>query len=125
MRKPILIVDDEPIVQESIKECLNDAGYQAVTTDSDEEALQLIKGQDFSIIVLDIRWPGEIGLMALKKMRALKPQSKFIVVTAYPSPDLAIKAMKLGIVDYLSKPIAPDDLERLIRETFLKCESEQ
>jgi len=125
VRKPILVVDDEPIVRESIRNWLKDAGYQVATAESDEEAFELIKEQHFSVMVLDIKWPGKAGLMPLKEMKAMKPQVKFIVMTAYPSPEVAVEAMKLGAVDYLIKPVVPDDLERLIRETLPKCENEQ
>ena len=123
--KPILIVDDEPIVRESIKDWLKEAGYQVVTAESGEEALELIEKQDFSVIVLDVRLPGKTGITVLKEVKALKPEIKSIVITAYPSTELAAEATKLGAVDYLVKPIASDDLERLIRETLLKCESQE
>jgi len=118
-------VDDEPIVRESIRDWLRDAGYQVTTAESGEEALELIEKQDFSVVVLDIRLPGKTGIKVLKEIKVLKPQIKSIIITAYPSAELAAEAMKLGAVDYLIKPIAPDDLERLIRETLLKCEGEE
>jgi len=123
--KPILIVDDEPIVRESIRDWLKDAGYQVATAESGEEALEMIEKQDFSVMILDVRLPGKTGITVLKEVRALKPEIKSIIITAYPSTELAAEAMKLGAVDYLIKPIAPDDLERLIRETLLKCERQE
>ena len=123
--KPILIVDDEPIVRESIRDWLTDAGYYVATAETGEEALEMIEKQDFSVMILDIRLPGKTGITVLKEVKALKPEIKSIVITAYPSNELATEAMKLGAIDYLIKPIAPDDLERLIRETLAKCESKQ
>jgi len=123
--KPILIVDDEPIVRESIGDWLKDAGYQVATAESGEEALEMVEKQDFSVMILDLRLPGKTGITVLKEVKALNPQIKSIVITAYPSVELAVEAMKLGAVDYLIKPVAPDDLERLIRETLLKCESKE
>jgi len=123
--KPILIVDDEPIVRESIRDWLKDAGYQVATAESGEEALEMIEKQDFSVMILDVRLPGKTGITVLKEVKALKPEIKSIIITAYPSTELAAEAMKLGAVDYLIKPIAPDDLERLIRETLLKCERQE
>ncbi len=123
--KPILIVDDEPIVREAIRDWLKDAGYQVATAESGEEALELIEKQDFSVMVLDIRMPGKTGITVLREVKALKPKIKSIIITAYPTAEFAAEAMKLGAVDYLIKPIQPDDLERLIRETLLKCESQK
>ena len=124
-RKPILIVDDEPIVRESIRDWLKDAGYQVATAESGEQALEMIEKQDFGVVVLDVRLPGKTGIKVLKELKALKPQIKSIIITAYPSAELAVEARKLGAVDYLIKPVAPDDLERLIRETLLECESQE
>lgn len=121
--KPILIVDDEPIVRESIRDWLKDAGYQVATAVSGEEALEMIDKQEFSVMILDVRLPGKTGIKVLNEVKALNPHIKSIVITAYPSVELAVEAMKLGAVDYLIKPVAPDDLERLIRETLLKLES--
>ena len=124
-RKPILIVDDEPIVRESIRDWLKDAGYQVATAESGEQALEMIEKQDFGVVVLDVRLPGKTGIKVLKELKALKPQIKSIIITAYSSAELAVEARKLGAVDYLIKPVAPDDLERLIRETLLECESQE
>ena len=116
--KPILIVDDEPIVRESIRDWLQEAGYPVATAESGEEALKMMETQDFSVLVLDVRLPGKTGVQILREVKTLKPQIKSIIITAYPSAELAVEAMKLGAVDYLIKPVAPDELERLIRETL-------
>jgi DNA-binding NtrC family response regulator len=123
-KRPILIVDDEPIVRESLRDWLRDAGYQVATAESGEEALDLVQKQDFSIIVLDVRLPGKTGISVLREIKAFKPQIKSIVITAYPSAELADEARALGAVDYLIKPIAPDDLERLVREAVAEYESQ-
>ena len=121
----ILIVDDEPIVRESIRDWLEDAGYQVEMAGSGEEALELIEKQDFNVIILDIRLPGQTGIKVLREVKALKPQIISIIITAYPAKELADEAKKLGAVDYLIKPIAPEDLERLIRETLQKVKSDK
>ena len=123
--KPVLIVDDEAIVRESIRDWLKEDGYDVATAESGEEALEMMAKQDFGVIVLDIRLLGKSGIQVLKEVKAVKPQIKSIIISAYPSTELAAEAMKLGAVDYLIKPVAPDDLERLIQETLLKCENEQ
>ena len=123
--KPILIVDDEPIVRESIRDWLKDAGYKVATAETGEEALALVGKQDFSVIIMDVRLPGKTGVTVLKEVKALKPGIKSIIITAYPSAEMVAEARKLGVVDYLIKPIAPDDLERLVRETLAKLEPEE
>jgi len=114
----VLIVDDEAIVRESIRDWLEDAGYPVATAESGEEALDLIGRQDFSVMVLDIRLPGKTGIMVLKEVKSQRPWIKSIIITAYPSEETTMEAKQLGAIDYLIKPIAPDDLEKLIRETL-------
>ena len=116
--KAVLIVDDEAIVRESLKDWLKDA-YQVTTAETGEEALELIEKQDFDILIVDVRLPGKSGIQVLKEVKEIKPRIKSIFITAYPSAELAVEAMKLGAVDYLIKPVTPDDLEKLIQENAL------
>ena len=116
--KTILVVDDEPIVRESIRDWLKEAGYNVMTAETGEEAIKLLDKHDISILVIDVRLPGRTGISVLKDVKSKKPQIKSIVITAYPSEELSEEAKKQGAVDYLVKPINPDDLEILIRETL-------
>jgi CheY-like chemotaxis protein len=113
----VLIVDDEQIVRESIGDWLKDAGYQVATAENGEEALEMVEKQDFSVMVLDLRLPGKTGITVLKEVKTQRPWIKSVIITAYPSEETITEAKKLG-ADYLIKPIAPDDLERLIQETL-------
>lgn len=122
--KPILIVDDEPIVRESLRDWLQDAGYKVVTAETGEEALDLISRQDFCVLILDIRLPGRTGIAVLKEVKEKKPDTKAIIITAYPTSDLTAEALKLGAMDCLVKPIVPDDLERLVRDAVKKYQNE-
>jgi DNA-binding NtrC family response regulator len=120
MNKSILIVDDEAIVRESIRDWLLNAGYQVATAETGEQALGMIEKNDFAVLIVDVRLPGMTGIEALQEVKAIKPQIKSIVITAYPTFEIATEAKKLGAIDYLIKPVVPDDLERLIQETLLK-----
>jgi heterodisulfide reductase subunit A len=123
--KPILVVDDEAIVRESIRDWLKDAGYEVSVAESGEEALKLIQEKDFGVMVLDLRLPGVNGIDVLRKAKKLKPEIKSIVITAYPTMLTQEEASKLGAIDYLVKPIFPDKLEELIRETLGAVEDEK
>ena len=122
--KTVLIVDDEAIVRESLKDWLKDT-YRVATAKTGEEALELIEKEDFDILVVDVRLPGKSGIQVLKEVKEVKPYIESIVITGYPTVDLAVDAMKLGAVDYLVKPVAPDDLERLIRATLLESKGKR
>jgi len=120
---PILIVDDEAIVRQSIRDWLVDSGYQVCVAESGEEALELIMKQDFSVLIVDLRLPQMTGIDVLKRVKTLKPKVRSIVITAYPTMLSKEEATRLGTVDYLVKPIFPDRLEALIRETLGEIDS--
>jgi sulfite reductase subunit B len=123
-KRSILIVDDETIVRDSLRDWLKDAGYNVATADTAEQAREIIDNQDFAVIVLDIRLRGETGLSVLKEVKAKRPWIKSIIMTAYASPETAAVARKLGVVEYLTKPVAPDDIEKLIKYTLDSIGSE-
>jgi len=116
--KPILIVEDEAIMRESLRDWLTDGGYQVETAEEGEEALKAIAEQDFGIVILDLKLPGKDGVEILREARATKPQLRGIIITAYPSVQTAVEAMKEGAVDYLPKPFDLNDLEKTIRDTL-------
>ncbi len=123
--KSILVVDDEAIVRESIRDWLKDAGYQVSVAESGEEALKMIQKQDFGVMILDLRLPGINGIDVLKRAKTLKPDIKSIVITAYPTMLTQEEATKLGAIDYLIKPIFPDKLEELVRDTVGEAEGKK
>jgi len=116
--KPILVVEDEVIMRESLRDWLTDSGYQVETAEEGEEALKTIAEQDFGIVILDLKLPGKDGLEVLKEAKAQRPQLKGIIITAYPSAETAAEARRIGAADYLSKPFDLNQLEKLIREVL-------
>jgi len=116
--KPILVVDDEAVMRESLRDWLTDSGYQVETAEDGEEALKTIAEQDFDIAILDLKLPGKDGIEVLREARAKRPQLKGVIITAYPSVQTVVEAMKEGAIDYLLKPFDLNELEKLIRETL-------
>jgi NADH-quinone oxidoreductase subunit E len=116
--KPILVIEDEAIMRDSLRDWLTESGYQVATVENGEEALRTITEQDFGLLILDLRLPGKDGLHVLKEARASRPELKGIIITAYPSLETAVEAMKEGAVDYLAKPVDLNQLEKLIEETL-------
>jgi len=112
--KPVLIVEDETIVRDSLRDWLSEQGYEVDTAEAGEEALQKIGEREFGVAVLDLRLPGKDGLEVLREATAQNPKFKGIIITAYPSVETAVEAMKIGAVDYIVKPFAPDALEKAI-----------
>lgn len=116
--KPVLIVEDEAIMRESLRDWLKDGGYDVETVERGEDALAKIGEVDFGLMLLDMKLPGKSGLQVLKEARVLNPELKGIIITAYPTVETAVEAMKNGAVDYLVKPVDLNALETLIEESL-------
>jgi len=112
-KRSVLVVDDEKIVRDSLKDWLQE-GYNVATAETGEEAIEVIKNRDFDVLILDVRLTGKSGLQVLNEIREIKPQIKVIIMTAYPSVELAVEAMKAGATDYIVKPFSPEQLKGLI-----------
>lgn len=118
MAKSVLLVEDEAIVRDGLKDWLTEDGYEVVTAEDGEQAIDIIGKQEFGVAILDLKLPGKDGIQVLKEAKGLIPTFKAIIITAYPSPETATEAMKAGALDYMIKPFAPDKLERLIEEAL-------
>jgi bidirectional [NiFe] hydrogenase diaphorase subunit len=116
--KPILLVEDEAVMRESIKDWLTDVGYQVETAEDGEQALKTFGEQEIGFAILDLRLPGKDGLEVLREAKAKHPQLKGVIITAYPSVETAVEAIKNGAVDYLPKPFDLNRLEEIIRESL-------
>jgi NADPH-dependent glutamate synthase beta subunit-like oxidoreductase/CheY-like chemotaxis protein len=116
--KPILVVDDEAIMRESLRDWLTDDGYQVEIAEDGEAALKAIAQQDFGVAIVDLMLPGKNGIEVLREARKKRPYLKGIIITAYASVPTAVEAMKNGAVDYLSKPVQLNQLEALIRDAL-------
>ena len=108
--KRVLVVDDEEIVRESYKLALTDAGYEVRTVPSGREAIQACRNEHFDVMLADIRMPDMDGLEVSRVIAREFPDVRVIVITGYPSPESAAQARRLGVSDYLQKPVAPDRL---------------
>ena len=107
-RKDLLIVDDDPLVCESLKEMLTMEGYRADAVFDGASALAKLKGQQYKLILSDIQMPGLNGIELLKELKGQAPDSTIIFITGHGHIEGAVEAIKLGAYDYLTKPI--DDL---------------
>lgn len=110
----VLIVDDEKVVRDSLAEWLAETGYQVSAAEDGYEALKIIHECPPEVVVLDMKMPGMSGLEVMKSIKENDRKIGIIVITAYGSIDNAVEAMKLGASDYITKPFAPDRLEKSI-----------
>jgi DNA-binding NtrC family response regulator len=114
----IFIVDDEPIVRESLGAWFRAEGYAVELASSAKQALERLATSDPDIFLLDIKMPGMDGIELQKKIHEAKPEATIIIMTAYASVDTALAAMKQGAYDYIIKPFDPNDLEHLVRNAI-------
>jgi DNA-binding NtrC family response regulator len=106
----ILLIDDDPGVRDSMERTLRGAGFAVQAVASGEDGFALARGGAFDVILCDMRMPGMSGLELLKKLRDLRVDSAFIVMTGFGTVDTAVEAMKLGAVDFVQKPFFRDEL---------------
>jgi len=111
----ILIVDDEESVRDSLYNWFIEDGFRVACAENAKKALTILESDQFDIVLADIKMPGMDGLEMLRRIKTIKPDSIVIVMTAFATVDTAVKALKDGAYDYVTKPFDPDDLTHLIR----------
>ena len=116
MSARILIVDDETNVRLNYRITLETEGYEIFEAGSAALALQELVERSFAVAILDLRMPEMDGLELLAKMREVGITVPAIIVTAYSDVPNAVKAMKLGAIDFLQKPLRPEDLRSIVAE---------
>lgn len=122
----ILIVDDDSEYTENLKEILDNAGYPNDIAGSVNEAMEKLSAQPYGIILLDFMMPGIDGINALGEFKRISPNSKIIMITAFASIENAVRAIKKGASEYISKPFKIDALLLMIKQVIeeLRFESD-
>jgi len=115
-RAKVLVVDDETIVRESLRDWLSDVGHQVLTAENGPQALEIIQKEEPRIVIADLVMPGMDGIELLKRVREISPSIEVIIITAYGSIPTAITAMREGAYDYIEKPFCPERAELLIEK---------
>ncbi len=135
----ILIVDDDPIVAESLAEFLTDEGYETSTALDATEALRALEEasdesgaggrapRPFQVVISDISMPHMNGLDLLREVTKRHPEAAVVMLTGYGTIESAVDALRLGACDYLTKPVVDDELrvtlERALRQQALLAEN--
>ncbi len=123
----ILIIDDEQSQRDILKGYLKKQGFTIFTASSGSEGINTAKENLVDIILSDYKMPDKTGLEVLEEVKKLNPEISFVIITAYGTVENAVKAMRLGADDYISKPVDLDELdillERIIEHKNLKSEN--
>ncbi|MEW6275549.1 MAG: sigma-54 dependent transcriptional regulator [Bacillota bacterium] len=115
----ILIIDDEKHLCWALEKAMRQEGYQALSTTSSKKGLELIKEESPSLVILDLKMPEMDGLEVLRRAREILPGLPVIILTAHGTIETAIEAMKIGAVDYLTKPFDLDELKIVIKQNLM------
>ncbi len=120
MSKRILIVDDEPNVRLSFRSVLEAENYVVEEANSAPTGLEKLVAGHFDLAILDMRMPEMDGLDLLAKMRERGLTTPVVIITAYGDLPHAVRAVKLGAIDFLQKPLTPEQLRRLVEEVITR-----
>jgi DNA-binding NtrC family response regulator len=110
MTTHVLLVDDEINMAKTQAKILQRKGYEVETASNGREALRLLDGATFDVVITDLKMPVMDGMQLLREMSAKEQGCAVIVLTGHGTIESAVEAMRLGAVDYLTKPCNPDEL---------------
>ena len=130
MRKAhLLIIDDEPNTLASLSRAFRLAGHEATVCDNSARALELVKNQSFDLILSDVVMPGKDGIALLEEIKSLGVTTPVVMMSGQAHIEMAVRATKLGAVDFLEKPISTErlllTLENAVRLTRLEQENRE
>jgi len=111
IKDKILIIDDEAGIRSALRGILEDEGFTVKSTESGEDGLDLLKSENFDLILLDIWLPNMSGIEVLKQIKTNEVNSQVVMITGHGSVETAVKATKLGAFDFLEKPLS---LEKVV-----------
>ncbi len=110
----ILIVDDDPVVRDSLSRWFESEDFETGACDGGAAALRELGQRSYEVALLDIKMPGIDGIELQQRLHELEPEMPVIIMTGYATVETAVRALKNGAYDYITKPFDPDDLVRLV-----------
>jgi DNA-binding response OmpR family regulator len=120
--KCVLIVDDEPNIRLMLRTALQSTGYRVLEAADGLAALSLLRRTRCDLVLLDLRMPKVDGLWALYRLRERGDTTPVVVLTAHGSIPDAVTAMRLGAIDFLTKPMTPDELRAVVSAALRRTE---
>ncbi|MFO7715249.1 response regulator [Desulfosarcina sp.] len=114
----IMVVDDEVGICKNVEKILKKSNYAVTRASSAKEALAIMAKESFSLMISDIVMPGMNGLELLKMVKKEWPVTRAVMMTAYASTDTAVKAIRMGALDYIPKPFTPDELRATVENAL-------
>jgi two-component system response regulator PilR (NtrC family) len=119
-KNKILVVDDERSMREFLGIMLTKEGYRVTQCPDGETALRQAEQDIFDLVIMDIRMPKMDGITVLERLKEITPETIAIMITAFASTDTAVRAMKKGAYDYITKPFKIDEIKLIIHNALEK-----
>jgi len=114
----LLLTDDDDVFREVLARALRKRGYVVVTASDVASSMALVADDPPEYAVVDLKMPGGSGLALVEQLHALEPAMRIVVLTGYASIATAVEAVKLGALDYLSKPATPDEIATALEHRY-------
>jgi two-component system KDP operon response regulator KdpE len=111
----VLLVDDEPAIRRALRPPLVELGFHVAEASRGEEALQVLRGAAYDVVLLDINMPGIGGIETLRRIRAFAPRMPVIMLTVRDQEEDKVEALDMGADDYVTKPFSTRELVARIR----------
>ncbi|MBW2690295.1 MAG: sigma-54-dependent Fis family transcriptional regulator, partial [Deltaproteobacteria bacterium] len=116
--RKVLLIDDDESLRRVTEYSLHSAGFQVLSAADGQQGLASFHADHPEVVITDIQMPGLSGYEVLRQIKAERPDTLVIVITAYSSVEKAVEAMKQGAYDYLSKPFSRDELVLVVDKAF-------
>ena len=116
----ILVVEDEDIARRNLEHILKKEGYTVIAANSGVKALELLRNQDFDLVLTDLKMEKVDGMQVLAKSRELHPYTEVIMITGYATVDSAVATMKEGAYHYIAKPYKIDEIRQSVGQALIK-----
>ncbi len=116
MADRILVIDDEQGIREGIKRGLSPEGYIVEVAADGEQGLALFRQHPFDLVLIDVMMPGVSGIDLIAEIHQIDPDAVCIIITGYATVEMAVRAIKEGAYDFLTKPFSVDDLLLVVRQ---------
>ncbi len=116
MTEKVLIIDDDNAFLAILSERIRNHGMEVTTTTSPVEALQIVETESFDAVILDLMMPEMGGIEAFQRIKEKNPELQVIFLTGHPSVSTGVDAMKLGAMDFITKPVDFNELTEKIKQ---------
>jgi two-component system KDP operon response regulator KdpE len=119
----ILLVDDESAIRRALRPPLMELGFQVVEAWRGEEAIQMLRGGGFDVVLLDVNMPGIGGIETLRRIRSFAPRLPILMLTVRDAEEEKVEALELGADDYVTKPFSTRELVARIRTAVRRVQA--